>query len=126
MPLLIWVFNVANRRAGTVVGTAREPRSERCLDLLAGLPGVHFVENVEEWSQLIFAVKGVNIIIYGNIANALTGEINLRVLPGQDVISAQPGQVFRHDTVDFAIFDVINHALESGTVVVRTTPAVIC
>ena len=64
--------------------------------------------------------RGLSVCILVSV-----NELHIRVLPGQDVISAQPGQVFRHDTVDFAIFDVINHALESGTVVVRTTPAVI-
>ncbi len=39
----------------------------------------------------------------GNVADALAWKIEVRVLAGHDIVSAQIGQVFCNDAVDFAL-----------------------
>ena len=62
-----------------------------CLDLFAGLAGGHFIQDVQERGKLAFSVERVHIVIDGNVAYTLAGEIDVRVLSGQDVISSQTG-----------------------------------
>lgn len=91
MPFLIWVFHIPNRRASAIVCAIGKPCTERRLDLFAGLPGVHFIQNIEEWGQLILTVKGVYIVIHGNITHTFAGKVNLRILAGQDVVATKTG-----------------------------------
>ena len=41
--------------------------------------------------QARFSVDGVHIVIDGNVAYSLAGEIDFRVLTGQDIVSSQTG-----------------------------------
>ena len=41
--------------------------------------------------KLAFSVDGVHIVIDGNVAYSLAGEIDFRVLTGQDIVSSQTG-----------------------------------
>ena len=98
---------------------------QRSLYLLAGLAGMHLVQNAQERSQLAFAIQRVHIVVDGNVAHTLAGEVEVRVLAGHDVVTSESGQILRDDAVDLAILNVVDHPLESWTVKVRARPAIV-
>ena len=95
------------------------------LNLFAGLTGVHFIQNVQKWGQLAFTIERIHIVVDSNVTDAFAGEIDFRVLPSENIIAAQAGKVFGDHAVDFSIFDIIDHPLEGGAVIVRSGPSVI-
>ena len=88
MTFLIRVFDIAKRSIGSIVCAICEPCPHGRLYLFAGLAGVHFIQNVEEWGKLILSVDGVHIVIDSDIADAFAGKVDFRVLAGQNVVSA--------------------------------------
>ena len=70
-------------------------------------------------------VVAVHAVVNGDVAHAVHGEIHLHVLAGQQVVAAQTGEVFGHDTVDFSGFNISYHALEVRTVKVRAAVPVV-
>ena len=82
MAFLIWVFDIAKRSIGSIVCAICEPCPHGRLYLFAGLAGVHFIQNVEEWGKLILSV------IDSDIADSFAGKVDFRVLAGQNVVSA--------------------------------------
>ena len=74
MAFLIWVFDIAKRSIGSIVCAICEPCPHGRLYLFAGLAGVHFIQNVEEWGKLILSVDGVHIVIDSDIATPLLGK----------------------------------------------------
>ena len=55
MAFLIWVFDIAKRSIGSIVCAICEPCPHGRLYLFAGLAGVHFIQNVEEWGKRSFS-----------------------------------------------------------------------
>lgn len=49
----------------------------------------------------------------------------LRILPGEDVVPVQAGQVFGNYAVEFPILIVVDHPLKTGAVIVRAGSAVV-
>ena len=88
MTFLIRVFDIAQRGIGSIVCAICKPCPHGRFYLFAGLAGVHFIQNVEEWGKLILSVDGVHIVIDSDIADAFAGKVDFRVLAGQNVVSA--------------------------------------
>ena len=73
MAFLIRVFDIAQRGIGSIVCAICKPCPHGRFYLFAGLAGVHFIQNVEEWGKLILSVDGVHIVIDSDIADG--GEV---------------------------------------------------
>ncbi len=91
MTFFVRVFHIAQRCIGSIVCAIGKPCVHGSLDLFAGLAGVHLIQDVQERGKLAFSVERVHIVIDGNVAYTLAGEIDVRVLSGQDVVSSQTG-----------------------------------
>ena len=91
MTFFVRVFYIAQRCIGSIVCAICEPCPHGRLYLFAGLAGVHFIQNVEEWGKLILSVDGVHIVIDSDIADAFAGKVDFRVLAGQNVVFCLSG-----------------------------------
>ena len=60
-----------------------------------------------------------------NITDAFAGEIDFGILASQNIVPSQAGKVLGDYAVDLSIFDIIDHPLEGGAVIVRSGPSVI-
>ena len=80
------------------------------------IPAICLIDKILEGDkQLIgfhMAVHAVKMVVDGNKPNAKEREIALDVLPGLQVVPAEPGEVFDHNAVDFPSFGLRNHLLK--------------
>ena len=60
------------------------------MNLLGNVLAVHLVEDVLERRYVVVVPHGVDTVIHGDIADAVTGEEVLDQCAGLQVISAQP------------------------------------
>ncbi len=81
---------VAYRSAWTIIRSVQKTCTHSRLDLFAGLPGVHFVENVEERCDLAFAFLAVHSIADCDISYPFGREVDVCVLSGENVVPAKP------------------------------------
>ena len=86
---------------------------------------MHLIQNVQKRGQLTFAIQSIHIVVDGDIADTLAGEIDFRILPGKDVVPTQAGQILGDYAVDFPVLDVVDHPLKTGAVIVCAGPAVV-
>ena len=66
---------------GSVVCAVCKPCPHSCLDLFAGLAGVHLVQNIQEWGKFAFSVEGVHIVVDRNVADAFAWEVDFGFQP---------------------------------------------
>ena len=57
-------------------------------------------------------VQRIYAIVQGDKPDVPLWKVNLGVLPAEDIVAAQPGQVFDDDQIDLSLFDVLNHPLK--------------
>ena len=97
---------------------------QRLLDLTGRIPQIDVVHSkLERCHQVIFL--GIKVAAGCQIADAVFGEIALRIVAGFRHITAQPGQVFGNDHVDLAGFQMLQHGAEAGALEVASGIAII-
>ena len=91
-------------------------------NLSAGITGVKLVEPVLNACKIVVytvRVNGVVIIVNGNVANAILGKGEVCVQSRQGRVAPQSGQVFRNNDSYTPCFNLGQHTLKAGAVVVR-------
>lgn len=74
------------------------------------------LEQILKRHQLVaLAAVGIHIIVDGNVADAEHWKPFLDIQPGMELVTTQPGQVFRDDDANLAVFHVGHHLLEAWT-----------
>ena len=94
------------------------------LDLAGRIPQVDVVHGKLKRCHQVISL-GVKIAAGGQIADAVFGEIALRIVAGFRHITAQSGQVFGNDHVDLAGFQMLQHGAEAGALEVASGIAII-
>ena len=76
---------------------------------------------------VVYAVRvnGVVVVVNGNVANAILGKGEVGVQTCQGRITPQSGQIFRDNDSYMPRFDLGQHTLEAGTVIVRAGVAIV-
>ncbi|MPM64380.1 hypothetical protein SDC9_111266 [bioreactor metagenome] len=69
---------------------------------------------------LTAGIQTVIGIVHGDKANMKEWQYFFKIGSGFDVISAETGQVFDHNAVDFSTLDGVHHFIKAGTVEVRS------
>mgnify|MGYP001630132860 CR=1 FL=1 len=97
-------------------------------NLAAGITGVKLVEPVLNARKIVvYAVRvnGVVVVVNGNVANAILGKGEVCVQTRQGRVAPQSGQVFRDNDSYTPCFDLDQHTLKAGAVIVRAGVAII-
>ena len=97
-------------------------------NLAAGIAGVKLVEPVLNARKIVvYAVRvnGVVVVVNGNVANAILGKGKVCVQTRQGRVAPQSGQVFRDNDSYTPCFDLDQHTLKAGAVIVRAGVAII-
>ena len=97
-------------------------------NLAAGIAGVKLVEPVLNARKIVvYAVRvnGVVIVVNGNVANAILGKGEVCVQTRQGRVAPQSGQVFCDNDSYTPCFDLDQHTLKAGAVIVRAGVAII-
>lgn len=92
------------------------------------IPAVGFIHSVlDRHCKIIptFFVGGVYIVIDGNKPNTVSREHPAQLAACLDVLTAQAGQVFHDNAVDFSVCDLLHHFLERGAVKENTAVTII-
>lgn len=76
-------------------------------------------------AESLIPVGCVDVVGDSDESHTVGREHPAEVSPGFDVLTAQPGEVFDNDAVDFPIGDILHHLLESGAVKDDTTVAIV-
>ena len=91
-------------------------------NLAAGITGVKLVEPVLNARKIVvYAVRvnGVVVVVNGNVANAILGKSEVCVQTCQGRIASQSGQILRDNDSYTPRFNLDQHTLKAGAVVVR-------
>ena len=124
-------MSVTVRPSVTVCGITSEKFTVPCfkvqsrLDFPAAILGVPLVDYVLKRRKLVFAVVGVNIVVYCNEPHIMLRKENLGVVAGFEVLPPKSGKVLHNDRADLAALNVANHAAEIGSVKIRPAVTVI-
>ena len=97
-------------------------------NLAAGIAGVKLVEPVLNACKIVvYAVRvnGVIVVVNGNVANAILGKGKVGVQTSQGGIAPQSGQILCDNDSYMSRFNLGQHTLEAGTVIVRAGVAII-
>ena len=97
-------------------------------NLAAGIAGVKLVEPVLNARKIVvYAVRvnGVVVVVNGDVANAILGKGEVGVQTSQGRIAPQSGQILRDNDSYTPCFDLDQHTLKAGTVIVRAGVAII-
>ena len=119
------IFLVAVRRKGRNVSAIPHLGGKSRADLLGCIPRIHLIDDVFEGGNVRIRAVGIVAVMDGDVAYALGGEIDLRILPCRNVVASQAGKVFGDDHIDLLCFDVPDHPLEIRAVKVCAAPAVV-
>ena len=120
------VFQVAVGGRGGHIQAAVEPGTEGRFHLHGHVGGVHFVQDIAKRGDVHGAlVQRVHPVVDGDIAHPMLREEHFQIQPAVQIVAAQPGQVFGDDAVDTFGFNVLNHALETGSLEIRSRIPVI-
>ena len=119
----IAVRNINRQRYSTLsLGLLNGP------NLAAGIAGVKLVEPVLNARKIVvYAVRvnGVVVVVNGDVANAILGKGEVGVQTRQGRVAPQSGQVFRDNDSYTPCFDLDQHTLKAGAVIVRAGVAII-
>jgi len=91
-------------------------------NLSAGIAGVKLVEPVLNARKIVvYAVRvnGVVVVVNGNVANAILGKGEVGVQTCQGRITPQSGQILCDNDSYTPCFNLDQHTLKAGTVIVR-------
>ena len=91
----------------------------------AGISCHPLIDDVLKRCNFALAFFTVHAVVNRYVADIMAGEVQFRVLPRHNVISAKTGEVFCNYTVDFSGFNICNHALKIRSVKVCSRPPVI-
>ena len=69
------------------------------MDSLGNILAVHLVQDIFERGNVVVLPHGVNTVIHGDIAHAVSWEEIFNELPRLQVVPPQTGKVFRNDKV---------------------------
>ena len=119
------IFLVAVGRKGRNVSAIPHFGGKSRADLLGCIPRIHLIDDVFEGGNVRIRAVGIVAVIDGDVAHALGGKIDLRILPCCNVVASQAGKVFGDDQIDLFGFDVPDHPLEIRAVKIRAAPAVV-
>src|SRR5690554_1145657 len=94
--------------------------------LLAGVLGVPFVNNVEEWRKIaVLLIGAVDAVINGNEADVGAGKENFGIIADLKIIAPKAAHVLHNDGADAAFLSKRYQALPVRTVKVRAAVLVI-
>ena len=85
------------------------------------IAAVRFIDNVLYGNgQIIgFIVQGIDIIIYGNKPNPISGEHSAKIPSCFDVLTTEPRQILDNNAICFARFYHLHHFQKRGAVIRR-------
>lgn len=90
---------------------------EYCFDLLAGIPGIPFVHNVQERGKLVFRrIVAVNAVIHSDKSDILFREQHFRIKVHLKVISPQAAHILYTEDSHVPGIDLIQQGVEARAV----------
>jgi len=126
MVLIIWVFEVAIGWIGTQRFAGLALCLEHRTNLLTGVLGVPFVDDVEERSKIaVLLIGAVHAVVDGNESDICAGQYHLGVVAYLEVVSAQSAHVLYDDRTDLAFVHKGHKALPVRAVKVRAAVAIV-
>lgn len=124
--LVIWVFEITIRRIGTQRFAGFAFCFEHRTDLLTGVLGIEFIENIDERSKIaVLLICAVHAVVDGNKADICAGKSHLGVVAHLEVVSSQSAHVLYNDRTDFALVHKCNKTLPVRAVEVRTAVPIV-
>ena len=126
MVLIRRVFYVAIGRICTERLTVLTFGLKHSAYFLAGILGVPFVNDVEEWRKIAVLLIGtVDTVVNCNETDVGAGKENFRVVANLEVISSKAAHVLHNDGADAALLSKRNQTLPVWTIEVRAAVPVI-
>ena len=125
--LVLRVFHIAVRGLGERF--ARPPSGiVRRPHLAADILGVQLVHDILDGDKIVHVrcpVNAVHIIVDGDKADIVVGEIVFGVISHLQVFTPETGHILNDDRADISHFDIIEQFLKTRSVKIRTGVAVI-
>ena len=124
--LVRWGADIAigNRAAAPLA--ILHPGAEDGLDLVAGVPAVELVHDVEKWREVILLGLGtVDAVVDGDEPHALVGEHDLGVEAHLEIVPPEAAHILDDDRADVARLNLPHHGGEARTVKIDAAVAVV-
>lgn len=104
--------------------TGEIPGLETGADLLAGIPGIPFVHDVPEGSELIIPFVGINVVIERNQPDTVLTE-QFHIDADLKIVSSEAAHILNAYNGNLAFLDRRDHSLKTGTIEACAADAVI-
>ena len=124
--LVRWGSDIAvgNRAAAPLA--ILHPGAEDGLDLVAGVPAVELVHDVEKGREVVLLGLGaVDAVVDGDEPHALVGEHDLGVEAHLEIVPSEAAHILDDDRADVARLDLPHHGGEAGAVEIDAAVAVV-
>ena len=115
---------VGNRAAAPLA--ILHPGAEDGLDLVAGVPAVELVHDVEKGREVILLGLGaVDTVVDGDEPHTLVREHDLGIEADLEIVPSEAAHVLDDDRADVARLDLLHHGGEAGAVKIDAAVAVV-